>query len=683
MRKIIIPVLMIFFCLSRTMGICYEIRAKVEIKEKQLKQIQPIARAELPFPRNGYIFVTDKDGLKVQSVYFPAKDKQTRCSVYFKTNKSDIYYVYYLSEERSQDTSLANQIQDGKVLIDDYLNPSARTSGFWFWTTKPSLSGRFSHTGRISSKINSHYTSIVPGEKIKSSDILYQSIFIKGDEAPSEIMIEVQAKGKPSCYFSWGLDVIKWKNLRKISMGQIPEAEKWVRLVIPTERIGKDIEITGIGFYNAGGRVYWDYTTIGSPVLETKVIEWRKEGKKISAFFDYDIFGPFTFSDKTFNIVNFNASASRGINTYQWQINGKKYTGSNIFTQIEKKPSIYAKLICFNTENKQSKTFSETIVLPDKTPESINLITRIMPHRNVVNTGQIVFIPVQISSLMYSVVPVDILTDNQIQHVKILPGKDNSVMMDLFFKPSENKSMHSIETRVGETIIDSKKVILSSIDDVETKILQGPYIKNENGDTIIVSIPEYKFSLNNSKSNTEKEIYLFIGDIPDGFIEIIKKNLPDVDLRWLKYPESKETYHALSNLFWIKNISENINADTIVLFPSVNSILSRTPVDEWTTCLDGIVYCLSKHTNNIICATPFPSAPISEMFKPYADATVNLCKKRNIGCFNLYDVYTKITDWERFFSDTKGIYKNLPSGDGIQILTDAFLEMIGITSEKK
>lgn len=55
-----------------------------------------------------------------------------------------------------------------------------------------------------------------------------------------------------------------------------------------------------------------------------------------------------------------------------------------------------------------------------------------MPHRNVVNTGQIVFIPVQISSLMYSVVPVDILTDNQIQHVKILPGKDNSVMMDLF-----------------------------------------------------------------------------------------------------------------------------------------------------------------------------------------------------------------------------------------------------------
>ena len=241
--------------------------------------------------------------------------------------------------------------------------------------------------------------------------------------------------------------------------------------------------------------------------------------------------------------------------------------------------------------------------------------------------------------------------------------------------------MHSIKTRIGDTIIDSKNMILSSIDDVETKILQGPYIRNEKGDTIIVSIPEYKFSSNNS--NTEKKMYLFIGDIPDGFIEIIKKNLSGADLKWLKYPESKETYHALSNLFWIKSISENINADTVVLFPSVSSTLSRTPVDEWTTCLDGIIYCFSKHAKSIICATPFPSTPFSEMFKPYVDATVNLCKKRNIGCFNLYDVYTKITDWERFFSDTKGIYKNLPSGDGIQILTDAFLEMIGITSEKK
>ncbi len=679
MKKILIFLIFQYFFVA--FAFSYQFKVNLEIQDKNLKQFQPIARAELPFPKGGYIFVTDRNGLKLQSVCFSSDKKQSRRSVYFKTNESDVYYVYYLSEERKQDTSLVNEIQDGRVLIDDYLNPGARTSGFWFWTAKPCLSGKFSHTGRSMQKVNFHYTAIVPGEKTKPSDILYQYVFIERNQVPQEIMIEIQTQKRKSYYFSWGSDVIKWKGLSKIFMGQLPENGKWARLIIPIEKMGKNIEITGIGFYNAGGKVYWDYTTVGNPILNTKIIKWKKQKKKTAAFFDYEIFGPFMFAGNSFSVVNLDASASTGADAYLWLVEGKKYKGNQVIRQIEKKQSIYAELTCLNAKNKQSDTFSETIVLPEKTAEEVNLITKIMPHRNVINAGQSVFIPVQIISLMSGIIPVGVSTDNETHLVRLLPGKDNSVIINLFLKSSGNKSVHRIETKIGDTTIDLKGVVLSSIDDTETKILQGPYIKNEKGDNVIVFIPDYRFSV--SKNNPERRKIVFIGDIPYDFVRIIEKKLPDENLKWLKYPETQDTYHALSNLFWIKKITENIDADTIVIFPSMLDLLRRTPIDEWTTCLDGIIYCLSKKSRNVICATPFPSAPIPEMFKFYADATVELCKKRNVVCLDLYSAYTGIPGWENFFSKNKGIYRNFPSENGIQIFVDTFLEILGSSSEIK
>ncbi|MCM8828893.1 MAG: hypothetical protein NC902_06375, partial [Candidatus Omnitrophica bacterium] len=220
MKKLAVFLISYFICCSSVFSYT-QIIAKVEIQEKALKQFQTIAKAELPFPSGGSVYVADINGIKLDSIRILRGEPYQRDFVYFKTNQNDEYYVVWLSEERKSDTSIF-EIPEGSVIIDDYLNPSARTSGFWFWVSNPRLSGSFSHTGRSQQAINSHYTSLLPARQIKTKDIVHQYVFIDKNDPAEEIILEIQAQKRKSYYFSWGSDVIKWKGINKISMGQLP-----------------------------------------------------------------------------------------------------------------------------------------------------------------------------------------------------------------------------------------------------------------------------------------------------------------------------------------------------------------------------------------------------------------------------------------------------------------------------
>ena len=679
MKRIIVIVAICTIFIRPAILFCIEITAKVELKEKRLKQFQPIAKAEVAFPEKGYVYVTDRTGLKVQSVRVIPKEKYKRNLVYFRTNLENTYYVRWISEEKRSETSII-EIPEGKVILDDYLNPSARTSGFWFWVTNPCLSGSFSHTGRSQQKINSHYTSIIPGQKTQVKDVLYQYVFQDPDNPAAEIMIEIQTQRRKSYYFSWGSNIINWKGISKIAMGQLPEKGRWAVLAIPVEKMGKDVEITGIGFYDAGGRVFWDYTTIGNPALETRIVEWKKKDGKINAFFEKEIYGPFSFSGNEFYAGVFDANCSTGADTCIWDIDGEKYSGKYVSAIFKRKSSAYISLLCRNNKSKEEDVFSETIIFQKGTPEEVKLFLRILPHKNLLNAGETFYLPVQAGSLMSDIIPVEVCAKDRKWLFKLLPGKENAHNLNLMFNVSKPES-HSIEMSIGNLTVTRKILRFTEIEDLNEKNLEGPYLVDKDGARMVAIIPDYRFS--NTSSETEIKKITFVGEIPGGFFEELKKQYPfKLEVDQLSYPETNN-YHAISDFLWLKKEIGGRDTDTLVLFPSLDALLRRTPVDEYTAAIDACLWFLSKRAKKIICATPFPSAPLPEIFRPYAEAIVSLCKKRNVVCFNLYQVYTGIPGWESFFQSEKGVYKNLPSDPGIEILVKSFLDILNASVRLK
>lgn len=659
----------LLFCLAQILS-GEEIVVKVQVKEKSLKQFQDVAKVELPLPEYGSVYVTDVTGLKVNSIRIKPVEKFQRSVIYFKTNQQDFYYVRWLSEERKSETQIF-EIPEGKIIFDDYLNPSARTSGFWFWLSNPRLSGSFSHTDRGQQRIKYHYTSIIPALKAKQKDIVYQYLFLDPNNVPEEIVVEIQIDKRRSYYFSWGSDEIKWKGLNKISMGKMPEKGKWQPLVIPVEKMGKEIEISGIGFYSCGGKAYWDYTTIGNLPLETTVVEWNKKGSKISAFFNKEISGPFRFSDKTFYAVFFDGSPSTNVETFIWSFDNKKYYEKNITASFEGKP-VSVSLTCINSKLKSSDVFSETIIFQKKEPEEVNLFLKILPHRNLIGEGESFYLPVQAGSLMSVVVPVEIVAGNIKEFFKILPGKENACNLNLFFPAKPD--VYNIELKIADVTVTKKSFRFANIDDLDEKNIDGPFLVEKDGTRIAGIIPEYK--LKNSTVGSEIKRITFIGDFPSEFFNIFKQNT-NIEIDWLKCPEVRG-YHTILNLFWLKKQIESQQLDTVVVSPSLNSLLHRTPLDEYISALDASIWFLSKKAKRIICLTPFPSTPDAKIFKPYAERTVSLCKKRNVNFLDLYEVYTKMPEWENLFLEGKGIYKNFPSEKGILLFFEALSQNLKV-----
>ncbi|HOL49305.1 MAG TPA: hypothetical protein PLW07_01885 [bacterium] len=675
MKKFIILIILACF-VNNCSG--YTLRAKLKIKQPQLKQFQQIAEVDLPLPEKGYVYVADTDGLKVPCVRIK-NGSQQRDTVYFRTNKNNAYYVYWLSEDKKQDTGIF-EVPEGRVILDDFINPSARTSGFWYWGSHVCLSGKFSHSGRSLQKINSHYTAVVPGEKTKSGDIFYQYVFIDKNQPASEIMLEIQTQKRKSVYFSWGSDIIRWKNLNKVRMGDLPETGRWIQLLIPVDKIDKNVEITGIGFYHADGRVFWDYTTIGNPPLDTEITLWNKENKKTSAFFDKEVSRPFTFSGKEFNLVLLNASASSGADTFEWTIDNEIQSGAGdkILKRVDYKDRIFVKLFATNTTLKQSDIFSETILFQKRSPEQLNFALEILPHKNLVGQKETFFVPVRMGSLMSGPVPVELSIDGRKELFELLPGKENAEIINVFFSP-EKPEIHEIELKLDDLTIAQKKLRFVPVDQIGEEYLDGPYLKDENNNRLVAFVPDYRCS--DVRTDTQISQLTVIGDIPENSVNRMKGKLSkNINIEWLRYPEEKH-YHAIGDLLWLKSRIEKGDFDTVILFPSIETLLRRTPVDQYIACLDAEMWFLSKRAKRIICVTPFPSAPIPGIFKIYADATVALCAKRNIICLNLYDLYTSLPGWTELFSPSPGIYRNLPMEKGTEILIGAIVKILGTSQE--
>jgi len=671
----------LFFCF---LWICYgwcgdwNYCVTVEIEEKELKEFQKVASVVLPL--KGSI---KEDGADIRIFderekpvyFFIRKIDKEKVDILFETTDSNIYKVYYGNKDSFKIETELKCKNPGQLLLDDFLPPFAKTSGFWIWKGYPKISGDFSHAG-LNKKNFFHSTSIIP-VKFKLSDKLLQYVFLDEKEIPEEIMIKIQTSNE-TFFFSWGKDIIKWKNIKKINMGKLPSGGKWTRIEIPLKEIKKQ-EITGIGFYNYGGICYWDRTSIGEVPLKTKIIKMEEKNKFLSAYFIYNISPLLRVDKKDIYLLNFDGSVSSGAKFYNWVIDGKNYSGETLSLAMEKKDRINIMLKVKNEEG-QEDIFQKEIFLFNQKPLEVKINLNILPYSNFLYPKEESQISFKITNL--TPIPLQVNTKFMSERKKfvLFPREDNSSILYFNFTVEKEKQDEEIEIFLENIRIIGRKISFCPVDKIKNLIVEGPFLKDENGNFLVCIIPE--FEIKEEKLQKENHLKIgIIGNFPIGMEEKLKKllleNGIDTEIEIFKLPD-EISYHILSNFsFILKNFStDEKKYDLFFLFPSLDTLLKKTPVEEWAKSTDAIIYILRKCTKKIILFSPFPSLPFLKMFSPYASALESIAISRGILFINLNKLYTEIPEWEKFFQIGEKIYQNFPNSEGTDILCKYILKKI-------
>lgn len=141
----------------------------------------------------------------------------------------------------------------------------------WNWVSAnptPS-SGTASHQSSIvaATNIRQHYfMNATSTLQIAPGDILYAWVYLDPDPAnkPSEIMLQWHSGLGWAHRAYWGENSIEWGidgTPSRINMGKLPEAGRWVKLVVPAHAVGLEgVTVSGMAFTQKGGRVTWDHT---------------------------------------------------------------------------------------------------------------------------------------------------------------------------------------------------------------------------------------------------------------------------------------------------------------------------------------------------------------------------------------------------------------------------------------
>lgn len=96
---------------------------------------------------------------------------------------------------------------------------------------------------------------------------VYVHVYIDPNDAPKTLMIQYHTSGWLHRAVWGNYDAIPWGaagTTQRVHIGEIPEAGKWIRLEVPTDKIGLKVgqKISGFAFTQFGGTVYWDLAGI-------------------------------------------------------------------------------------------------------------------------------------------------------------------------------------------------------------------------------------------------------------------------------------------------------------------------------------------------------------------------------------------------------------------------------------
>jgi len=183
------------------------------------------------------------------------------------------------------------------VWIDDELPRGAKSSsdgglnGRWQFVSAPSnsvFSGRVAH-GHTGTGLTQHFfEQAEPGLTVGPGDTLFAHVYLDPKNPPREIMLQWNVGGwKHRAY--WGENKIDWgadKTGERLYLGPLPETGRWVRLNVPSVKVGLkagDV-ITGWAFTQFAGVVTWDKAGI-----TTKTPQGVIEFNSLTAWLSYEL----------------------------------------------------------------------------------------------------------------------------------------------------------------------------------------------------------------------------------------------------------------------------------------------------------------------------------------------------------------------------------------------------------
>lgn len=646
MKKIIFIVFCFLLCGGRTSTAGFTI--KVKIKNRDIASIVGFARVNVMTGNKSFkINVYDENGKKCNLTGVNRREDITE--VFFNTTNSETYTLNFQNGD-----VLYPEFKNGEIIIDDYVPPESIKAGFWQWEEN-AISGIYSHTDKEG--FSFHRVSFPSEFLIKSNDKLVCFLYIDAEKSPEEILVEIGTRYRRSYFFSFGKDIIKWKGLEKIHLGDVPEKGKWVKIEIPFRYL-KENSLKAIGFYHNKGKVIWDRISIGDVACGCKIIKYEKDKSPVSAYFNYEIKGPFKIKDKKISFLHLDASPSKGEN-FLWNINGKNYTGKKLNLSFEiEKIKVNLKVEKDRKENEISHTFDIS-----KMPvRDIKLNVKIFPHSDFIRESEKLYIPFRIENM--SDIPLDLYVSfNSIKEKEhILPGKENG--KNFTYGIDTGKAENSFLVEMDSLKISEKKIKLVS---PEYKfIISGPFLKDIEGNYLIIKLTDFRIQKKELPKNFR---VVLLGEYPEVMKNIFEKNFEKVEGE--KEPIHTFKNRLLSEISYIRNIKNLDEKDIVFFFPSFEGIL-RTFPDEWSKGMETIIYLLSKKTAFIYIVFPYitPDGSLSSFRKE----SKKICNGKGVYFIDFRDIFKN--DWKKYYTISNNLFSPIPNKKGCEIIAENLFSIL-------
>lgn len=660
-------------------------RATVAIREEELARLQGFAAFKLPpdlVPDAG-VRVLDGGGRDVPAGVLENAGSG-KAMVFFGIGSGGDYTV--LGGTRPAADSAAHDFPPpGIVLLDDFLPPGTRTSGFWNWRRAPVLTGRFSHDGH-GPGASRHSFFLARGEPVRGKGELVQYLFIDPGAPPREIMIGVttERRGRrgEKTFFSWGEDHFHWRDISRQTLGELPPAGRWVRLSVPLALLPERAErVVEIGFYYYGGRVSWGRTSLGEVPARAEIVRWEEEGRAVSAFFTVGRQGPFSVAGRVFHVVSLDASASAGARGFNWQAGGRALEGPRVsFTTAAEEKTVAVRLETSGDGPSRAVT-ERDIVLPETPARELKLPAHVPPYQNLVAPGDEFMLSLRLSSPADEPLPVTVRFAGESRPLELLPGPANSETAHFFLTIGPDRAQHSLQVLAGDRTLLEMLFVFAPLDLIGPVAAEGPYLKDAEGRHLVGVVPEFNLPAPVPAAGPEALVFL-VGDYPDELPGELRRLLAEkgvsVTVEGFSPKGGSAARPGLEQFLFLRDrlrFFPPYRPDMVFFFPCLAGMRAGVPADEWRRGTEAALQVLARHGVPLVLFTPFPPPPRADFFQPYRGAVREIAADRGGFLVDLYDLYTARADWEKFFLAAPGVYRELPGAGGSALLAERLAEL--------
>lgn len=652
----------------------WQYRILLSVEESEYRSFQQVAKVSF-FPKGNIkpdgsdIRVLDNTG-RVVPCLIQQGSTPGEIVVFFQAASGKNFTLYYGNPDAGQPEKTLT-FKPGRIVLQDYLHPEARTTGSWSWVRYPCLSGQLAHT-EMEQTHTFHGTTFVSPVPVQATDTLVQFVFLDEKNPPEQIMLELRS-GRNRLSFYWGEQKISWRGLSAQKMGDLPATGSWQKLVVALAEFARYRELTGLTFYHDKGRVIWDTSSINEIPVPATITDWQELNRPVSPYFVEEILGPFKFASESFFILSLNSFS--GTKDCQWIICGKKYSGASIRLRVPAEKKIPV-ILSVTDDAGQAVSYNREILLPSEKPEEIKLEIKNVPHPCFGYPGETLLLSHQLSSLTSLPLPLKIIFDGQQQQITLLPRLENAVMLHHTFALPEEKKTTTINVKLEDLNLLVSAYLFLPLPEVSNISCAGPFLFSPENEEVIVIVPQQQFPP--AKLGGKEEITLgFVGDVPENLAELVVNELKQKNMKaqlvQLASAE-KQSYHQLS--LFANLTREKPSCNVVVFFPDLKSLLRKIPPRLWLPAVDATVSYLKTGCDLVLVCSPFPSPPVARQLSVYNAKLRNLIQQRNLPFLDLFDLITSLPDWEKIFLRGEGIFTNLPGQEGLKLISRALAEKI-------